>query len=185
MQYVLLEGSQIPISIDDVKTWLNIDHDYHDSLIDGLIASAFEFVEDYTGLTFRPQKWQLLCSPAEASKGLSIVKNPFIGIEEITLLTDQGSQILKSDQYHLTVASSHALFLVTDLPALRLAKQTYNSVSFIFNVDYGSLPDSIKMATFQIIAFLYENRGDTAAINNNNCPPEAKLLLDSKRIAFL
>ena len=185
MQYLLLAADPMPNLLSQLKEWMNVTHTYHDQLIGDLYETAFEYVEDYTGLAFRLQAWQLSMSPAEAAVGVMIAKNPLVTLDSVETMVNSTYQEITSDQYHLSVCSSSAFFFVTDQTQLTITDEGYNTVKVDFSVNSQSIPKEVVTAIKQIVSFWYENRGDTSAENNNPIPPEATLLLNQKRVAYL
>ena len=185
MIYELQSADSMPNLLPQLKEWMNVTHTYHDTLIETLYETAFEYVEDYTGLAYRLQAWRLSMSPAEAAVGVNIAKNPFVSVDSVATKVNGAYTSITSDQYHLSVCSSSAFFFVTDQTQLTITDEGYDTVLFDFSVNSQSIPREVVTAIKQIVSFWYENRGDTATAENNAIPPEALLLLNQKRIAYL
>lgn len=184
MKYALVSETPAPIDLGVAKDWLEVTHNYHDTMIKAIIESAFSFAENYTGMSFREQSWALSASPVEAYNGITISKTPISDLTSVTVLGEDGqTKTLTEDDYYFTVESTTAFFIITDASILSSAKQKFNAVTVSFKTD-GGLPPHIENAIKMLIAFMYENRGDAPTINNNSAPPEALKLLQIERVLF-
>ena len=185
MKYVFITGDPIDVDLTRIKKYLRVSHDADDSLIKALYESAFMFCEEYTGLAFRAQQWQLQMSKDEATLGVYVARNPFTGVVGVTVKINNLTEAITPDQYHISVSDSSVLFFLTDPNIIADADAGFDAVKYGFTVGYQSVPNRILTAAQMLTAYYYENRGDTAADANNALPPEAIKILDQFRVLFL
>ena len=185
MVYELMTEGGIPVDLDELKGFLRVSHTHDDLRIQHFYKSAFAFCEKYTGLSFREQDYRLHMSGAEAALGAYLAKNPFKSVVSVQAVLNNQAVTLTSEQYHLSVSNASALFFISDSDVIAQCDAGHNKVQFEFKVDYGHVPDGVHLAAKMITAFYYENRGDTAAVNNSQVPPEALKILDQYRVLFL
>ena len=106
-----------------VKTYLRVDHDHDDGLIEGFIGAARGAIEAYTSRSLVPQLWQftvnagfavarsdesyLSHSKSRGSRGIELPRSPFIALEgHPKVTTAYGEKELKD--YRLDAAGRTA-----------------------------------------------------------------------------
>lgn len=185
MRYELETNGDNPITLATAKEWLKVTHDYDDDLITLITDAALSFAENYTGISFRAQTWNVIATANEFYAGILITKNPITVFNSIVVKLDDGSDwTLDADDYYLGIDETRAYVALTNSSVLDDASPYYDAVTINFTTN-GGMPDHIENAIKMIISFMYENRGDAPTINNNSAPPEALKLLQLERVAFI
>lgn len=150
-----------PLTVAKVKTHLRVFDNNEDSLISGMISTARQHVEGFTGRALISQTWQLKCDGFP--QFFNVPKAPLISVTAITYLDENGSeQTLAEDQYIVSKPTT-APGKIT--PAYNVCwPSTYSvadAVTLEFVAGFGdekSVPDDIKSAMYLYISHLYDNR---------------------------
>lgn len=152
-----------PVSLAEAKLFLRIDHADEDELIAMLIGAAREAVEAGIGraLITRRVREDLDIWRREAVNGAVLGLGPVTNVVAVRLLADNGSQsVIDPERYRLEGHRDRPrLVFASGVPA------TLRSVGGIeieydcgFADDPADLPVSLRLATLQIVAALYELR---------------------------
>jgi uncharacterized phiE125 gp8 family phage protein len=159
-----------PVSLEEAKLFLKIDHDAEDELLNDLIKAARENGEQYTGRAFITQT---LCAHLNLMKQSGscvnvawylnrgwltsrLPKAPFQKIVSVETLESHGTfQKMDLKKVHVNTALEPALALL-DVPWSPEIKITYI-------VGYGdtplSVPAGLRQGLLKSVADMYENRG--------------------------
>jgi uncharacterized phiE125 gp8 family phage protein len=187
-----------PITLDETKAHLKVDTTDDDALITNLISAARARAEWHTGRAFITQGWTLWldgwpgatpCSdlpPALSATPPAAIEIPLPPLQAVSAITsyarDDSATVLDTSQYQVDTASKPARvalkFGVTPPANLR----AINAIAIAFTAGYGdgesNVPALIRQAILDIIADMYANRGDTAAV----LPLEVLALLAPYRV---
>lgn len=132
-----LTGNE-PLTIDEVREWLrNEGSDVDDDLISSLITQARSLVEQSLNISIPEQVITLTSS--ERLK----VYLPFGPINEVTAVTDMD-----------------AVELSYDFDGFVVTLNTISGSIVEYSAGYAVVPDGLLVGLKELIAFLYENRGD-------------------------
>lgn len=168
---------QEPVSLGQVKSFLKVDDESDDSLIEDIIKAARQFVEDFTGQSLLEQHWQLkifpkanlkfsmltILRPTVCGVSLRLPKVPIIDIEKVWIqYNSQKSYTLSENMYRLEGDACNAQLVI---PSIHLGEYPLN---IHYKAGYGENPTTIPPLFIQAIlmkcAELYENRGDQISI---------------------
>ena len=139
-----------PITLAEAKAWLRIDDDpsEDDTLITSLITQARELVENYLGSSVIEST--VVC---EATPRLQLLP-PYGPVISITSVKDEDGNDVEYlwDGFYLNFGTSGS-FSVTSgyYPVYTISTYT---------AGYSNVPEGLKMALNEVIAYLYENRGE-------------------------
>ena len=156
-----------PVSLAEAKAHLKIDTTDEDALIAALIAAARARAEWHTGRALITQAWTLFldCWPADA---IEIPLPPLQGVTAVTAYArDDSAHVLDASLYTLDTASAPArLALKPGVPPPTNLRRL-NAIAVAFTAGYGpsagDVPQLLKEAILELVAFLYENRGEAPA----------------------
>lgn len=152
-----------PITLQELKDHLRIDHALEDTLLSGLIATARQYLEYRTGLGLMEQEWRLCLDDWPQNRCILIHKSPIRAIDEIEQFGVDGvPQIVDQNQMLLDSKSSPARLFTG---AQNVPGQMMNGIEITFTVGYSSasdVPDMLKRAILIHAAFAYEFRGVVA-----------------------
>jgi uncharacterized phiE125 gp8 family phage protein len=105
LQLIAAPSSE-PVSLDEAKEHLRVDHNDEDALILRLIKSARETAESLTGRAFVTQSWKLWRDGWPAARAIEIPKPPLAAVTAVTAVSRSGTEsVLSSDAYIVDSAS--------------------------------------------------------------------------------
>ncbi len=162
-----------PLEISYVKSYLRIEHDKDDGLIEGFMAAARSSIEAYTSRALIPQKWELTLNAGFAvarsdrtylsgdksrgTKGIELPRSPFMEmVGDPILESDYGQKNLTD--YRVDTSGRTAKIHFGPSAQAMLNGTGKIIIQFIAGYSAKNLPDGLKQAILMIIAQLYENR---------------------------
>ena len=173
-----------PLSLEEAKSWLRVDTDDEDQLIQSLIVSARLAVEAATNRLLITQHWRLLLDAWPLDLTLPL---PFAPVREVVrvTITDQagGAVSAQAAQYRLEGNLDRARLVLS--PSLPNPGVSRSGISIDVSVGYGeaaAVPEALRLAMRQLIAFWFANRGDGG---NGVLPVSVQALLAPYRIRRL
>ena len=146
------EGGE-PVTLQEAKDWCRIDVTDDDTLITSLITAARIICENYANLSFIERT-----VTAKIKNGLGGIQLPYGPvISEVAFYDDEDVELTD--------------YLLKDGDS--------NEVTAIYNAGYEALPENLKTAILNQIAWMYENRGNAKIASS--LTEEAKLILNQVR----
>jgi len=148
-------GSEI-INIKEVKSWLRVTYDDDDALITSLIVRSRELVEEYLNISIVDTEITLT---ATARKTLIL---PFTNINtpvEIVRIRDLDGNNVPYTYNHFEVSFEPTTWSPTQ-------PESPEYVETITHYVVSSNYEGLKLPLLEIIAYLYENRGDVINYDN-------------------
>ena len=151
----VLELNQLQIySLQEVKNYLRITHDYDDATIKSLIGSAIDSAENFLGLSLHERKIEFTCNIV-GKRVFPLKVEPVVGIEEITFYEAKQSRQLAKDEYYFD-AEYCTLYLKQALSGEEL------KVIFITGFAKRGLPDAIRQGIMLHICAMYDRDSDSS-----------------------
>lgn len=151
---MLLESNSIePITLTEVKAHLRLDTEAEDDLLNGLIASASNLVEEYLGKTLIKKVWQLQRTGVDVNgmREIEIPNGPLLNVVCI-------EQMLPNDTRRNIRFSVNNCF---GKPIVTFKSQL--PVLVTFEAGYGfypkDVPAPIRQALLTLVAHFYDSRG--------------------------
>jgi uncharacterized phiE125 gp8 family phage protein len=144
-----------PVTLAEVKNYLRIEgfidsteslsseYDDDDELIDDLITSARERLEEYTGLSFIPKTYYI-----EFTNLAGNFEIPFGPVNEIIYLYDDEGDSISTDYFDISISGRV------------LKSPKWENLKMQYECGYNTLPKGLKDAMYKEIAYRYINRGD-------------------------
>lgn len=158
---LITQPSSLPVSLAEAKAHCRVEDAAEDATLNGLIAAATDYVEQYTGKAIIAQTWRLTLD--EFSDSILLPKNPVQSVSSFQYNDTQGVlQTLSADDYTADLASDPAWIVInanTQLPDLA---DGVNMVQISFIAGYTTVPPSIKHAILMLVAQWYDNRAAVA-----------------------
>jgi len=155
-----------PVALSEAKDHLRVDASAEDSLIEGLIAAARQWVEEYTRRALITQTLEASLDrfPHSEAEPILLPKAPLQSVGSISYLDLSGtSQTWAASNYQVDKVSEPARILpveAEDYPSEQ--DDTLNTVTITFDAGYGDagsdVPDAIRHAIKLLIGELYERR---------------------------
>jgi uncharacterized phiE125 gp8 family phage protein len=148
-----------PVTLDEAKLWCKIDLDDDDDLITALITAARQMCEKYTGVSFITRT-----VTAYLNNGCGGCYLPYGPVNSITSYTDIDGETVDAD-----------LIVIVGDKFKQLREPLTDYIKIIYTAGYTTLPENLKKAILQQIAYMYEHRGDSLA---GEFSPVAKVILN-------
>lgn len=137
-----------PISLEEAKLYLRIDHDYEDSMLEVFISAARSAAEGKTGRIVKPSVWEWVVT------GISdTVRFPIAPCSGVASVSVEGVTVDPS-LYQVTAGNICPIFgTITPLSGFPEGTATIN-----LNAGYTSIPDDMRKWILTRIADFYEQR---------------------------
>lgn len=170
---VTSDSNAEPISLEDMKVFLRVDHNDEDSLIESLIASARDHVEALTGRALRERTYALTLDRFPTS--LELHEAPFVEVDSVAYYDSANeSQSFSVDNLEYIHQLRTTLKLKPSVSAPSVADRT-DAVTITYTAGYGDnageCPEGLKQAVRFLTAHYYENRSAIGVnVNLNNMP---------------
>ncbi|MCP4934296.1 MAG: hypothetical protein GY927_08855 [bacterium] len=164
MALVLIAGPALePVSLDEVKVHLRIDHVDEDVLLASLVTTARIHLETMLGLSFITQQWKLVLDKWPDAINISLPLGPVQQITGIALYNT-------ADQVSVIDTSSYALDANSQPPRLvwrgdmlkPAPERAYNGIEISLTTGFGAnapdVPLPLRQAILLLVSHWYENR---------------------------
>jgi hypothetical protein len=158
-----------PVSLQEAKTFMEIDFTDFDALITRLIKQARISSEIYTGLSYGKKEIELVSNQAK-------VQIPYGPFAELLTITDKNNNPISTQNYHIFGLDRPVLTVgLTELPlnydpyydilgtALRTFNEwkiTYYAGYFDSSSDLSTLPEDLKSAICMRVETAFKYRAD-------------------------
>jgi hypothetical protein len=139
------------LDLDEVKSWLRVDSTADDLLLTELIKSAEFMFEDYTGRLAEWENVAIMVNPYGVEN--PVFTMPLLPINRVTAVVDNEQNPV---QYESNMASG-TVTITEDV-----SEKDFLLIAYEGKSNDGIL-QGIRVILLQIVALLYENRGDTQA----------------------
>jgi uncharacterized phiE125 gp8 family phage protein len=165
-----------PVTRTEAKLWLRIDEHTldEDPLIDSLITRARQRWEDVTRRSAMIQAFDLYPDIAlEDGCPITIPKAPLVSVTAIrafadTEPTDTGGTAMSTSGYYVDTAHEFGRVMPLSAFTYPTATREINPVIIRFTAGYSTsstgVPETAKAEIKQLVARLYEHRGDEVAM---------------------
>lgn len=170
-----------PVSTDEAKAWLRLEHSSDDTLIAGLVAAARGVIERLIGRQLVTASWLLTLDAFPWPGGWQFIDAPGLFPDPHTIrLPKAPLQSVSSIQYYdfgdvlrTLDTSVYDVDVKTDPGRISLAMAKVwpvtrlkpGAVRITFTAGYGAanaVPEELKTAIKMTVAWWYEHRGDDA-----------------------
>ncbi len=157
-----------PLTLAEAKAHLKIDTSDDDALIIALIVAARARAEWHTGRALITQGWTLHLDCWPASGGIEIPLPPLQSVASVTTYArDDSGAVMSTSLYAVDTASAPARLALKPGVPPPTNLRALNAIAVAFTAGYGDaesdVPLLLKEAILELIAFLYENRGEAPA----------------------
>ncbi len=178
---VITPASSEPVTATDAKTFMRIDTDAEDALIDSIISGAREAAEKLMNRVFSPQVLRVSFPFSEESSFNEILRSPVNAIDSVEIWN--GSAFEAFTDYFLQPTNGFPKICYTSVPP-NFTDVPFN-IRIQFQAGYTTIPNDLVLALKQHVAFLYENRGDTPSIGKLSIPKEAEFVYRKYRVVAI
>lgn len=155
-----VEAAVIPVSISDLKAYLRIDGNEENDLLDSLIRSAVDWVENYTRRALITQTWQVELPRFPWKDHVHLPWPPLQSVESV-VYTNFDNQELDFEAFTADLHRNTAVLNYgCTWPAAVLAPVDPVVIEFVcgYGDDAKDVPAAIRNAIKLLSAHLYENR---------------------------
>lgn len=155
----------LPVSLQEVKDYLKIDHTEEDALLKGLIEAASGLVEQETGRSLLTRTWQLHSLGVDLPDGSLRLSLPFPPLQSVITVrsVDPSARVLPKEAY--TVEWDRPL------PSLRL-RSLGKTFEVVYKAGYGEqetdIPPPLRQAILLLVAEMYEQRTATSTLKEQS-----------------
>lgn len=157
MQTIVLKQPDIePISLDEAKNYLQIDHNCDDHVLSNIIQSAREYVEQFINKAFITQTRQIvITAQAGRKKRYFLGSAPFLHLVSSVTLNDK-----PFTNYHLITGIGQAML------CLHAPLHENDLMKVTFTCGFGDKPENVpaifKQAILIKISEMYNHRSGAA-----------------------
>jgi uncharacterized phiE125 gp8 family phage protein len=162
MGSILLTGPTAePLSLDEAKIFLRVEHNADDVLIAALIAAARLHVEAQTQAALITQTWRLTLSDWPCQGQVRVRPAPLQALVAARVFDMQGdAQSLDTQAFVPDAGAATLSFIPWALPSPnRIAAGIELDVTVGFGDSASDVPEPLRQAIRLLVAHWYENRG--------------------------
>lgn len=170
-----------PVTLEDAKLHLRVDHDTEDDLISAMISAARESCEHETDRAIAVQTLELAIDEFPVD-GIQLLRPPVASIESVVYVDAEGvDQTMPSTSYYLDIAQEPSWLLPAvgaDWPATR---EQANAVRVRYVAGYTECPQALRAWILLRLGTLYRTR-EADGEKPVAASPFADRLLDRYRV---
>ena len=154
-----------PVTLAAAKAHLKIDTADDDALLISLITAARARAEWHTGRALLTQEWILWLDAWPQRGVIDIPMPPLRSVSSVTVYArDDTASVIDPARYVVDLAAGRIAFRQNVVPPASL--RVINAIAVGFTAGYGDVfdvPQPLKSAVLELLAFLYEHRGEGPA----------------------
>lgn len=151
-----------PLSLDQIKLQLRLDHDIEDALLYLYLQAAREYVELATRRQLLSATYTLSLDDFPACGMLTIPRPPLQSVTSITYLTTATvTQTLATTVYGVDVSSQPGRVYLKQGQAWPSVYDQLNAITITYVAGwttYAQVPNQLKMAILRLVGHFYEHR---------------------------
>jgi uncharacterized phiE125 gp8 family phage protein len=154
----------LTVSLETAKAYLRVDGTAEDTLITSLLKAASELGESWARRAFITQTLEQTFDEWPEGNVLTIWRPPLQSVTSLKYIDEDGVESTwASTNYTVDIKSQPGKIILASTPSVTL--QDTGGITVRFVAGYGateaSVPERIKQAVLQLVAFWYENREAT------------------------
>ena len=173
----LLSEDASPVALAEAKSFLRIDTDFDDTILTNLIDTCTRWGEKFVSKSFRNQEYACIGILSANGPCINLPKSVVASVSEVSYTDSDGNTVvLDSSDY--TLVKSKQVAHISISPSV--TSGSYN-VTLRTSALTESLP-IMKQGVLHHVAYLYENRGDTASVGKLDAPLETINLYNSIKV---
>jgi len=171
------------VLLADAKAHLRVTGAGEDMLIEALLASACDFIGEYSGRVLASETWKIM--DRGFSGEVKLPKSPAIAITEIGYFDTAGTALTANLADFSTVLGDDAAYVSPksgkSWPSGDSAR--LDGVSITFTAGYTTLPAALRMAVLLMVGHYYVNREAVGAAQSE-LPLAVESLVASYRLGW-
>lgn len=181
--YTLLVKAVSPVSLPDMKTFLKVFVAADDTVIQGILDTATDWGESYTGRDFRANSWELLLD--EFTDPIILNRNPVDSITSVEHLVSAAYVAVTATDYYLKkLVQSSEILLVVGKSWPTNTDDREQAIKVEFLTEFGLVyQDRAIDAIKRHVSFMYSNRSDCPDITEAAFEAGSAPIYDQFRIA--
>ncbi|MCU0817897.1 MAG: head-tail connector protein [Beijerinckiaceae bacterium] len=182
---LLVDGPQLePVSLAEAKGWLRVEGSDEDSLIQALIIAARLMVESEIGLVLLAQNWRIVGDSWPACETIPVPIGRVLAVTGGRVFAANGSpQAIPAGDFEIIKGVERDAIRPNTRPAPgRLRAGIEIDLRLGFGEFANQVPDPLRLAMRQLIAFWYDNRGDATIVERGLPAPVRALLKPFRRL---
>lgn len=182
---LLVDGPQLePVSLAEAKGWLRVEGTEEDSLIQALIIAARLMVESEIGLVLLAQNWRIVGDAWPDGETIPMPIGRLISIAGGRVFAANGApQSLSPTDFEIVKGEQRDSIRPLLRPAPGRARGGIEiDVRLGFGEFAAQVPEPLRLAVRQLIAYWFENRGDAAIVERGLPAPVHALLKPFRRL---
>lgn len=175
---VTTQPSEEPITVEDAKLHLRIDHNDEDTEIEALIVAARIHCEDITRRAFVTRTYTVELDAWPSDGVITLPYPPMIAVVAITYIDEDGNDYIFGGSNYLVDAPTERIVLRRNAMWPTVTLQEVAGVRVAWSAGYGeadSVPVTYKAAIKLVLADLYENREAVNAAQGLTVTPNPTL----------
>jgi uncharacterized phiE125 gp8 family phage protein len=182
-----VEGPAVePVSLEEMRAHLRLDHDREDALVTGLVKAARLMVEAASGRVLVDQRWRVVLDAWTPGRTPALPVSPLLSVERVAVLDRSGTAVtVPADAYRVEALSDPPRIAAG--PSVPDPGVGRNGILVDLRAGYGSAPEDVpsplRLAVRIQAAHWFENRGDVAG--EQSMTPQALALVAPFRRARL
>lgn len=157
-----------PVTLLDAKAQLRLSHDGEDAVVQALIAATRAACEAFTGRALIARDYSLFLDvwPEEdRGGGVQLPYPPLVSVAGVYVYADDDTALEFPDTAYFTDAASvPARVVLRAAQAPPQPLRTASGIEIRYRAGYGASPEAvpaaIRQGILQMVAHLFENRGD-------------------------
>ena len=176
------ESTQEPLTLQEVKEYLRVEDNTDERNLRPLIESARRLVEEHLNRTLMQTTYQQFLDSFDEYEDplfegvrqgpylnyyknyIDLVKSPVISVTHIkTYQDDDSATTMAASKYYVDNAREPSRIVLRQGETFPTALRVANAIEIQYVAGYTSpyqVPEPIRLAILQIIAHMYEHRGD-------------------------
>ena len=153
-----------PLTLDEVKNFLRVDANSDDALITSLITAARLFCEGNTGRSLITRSYSLFLDSWPELRVIELPYPPLLSVTQVNVYAVDNS-FVTLDPVNYYVDTAGGRIVLADSAVRPLPGRIANGIEIQFTAGYGvtenDVPALLRQGMLQLIAHLYEHRGDS------------------------
>lgn len=169
---LVTKPTELPVDIEAAKSHVRLDSDEDQNLLQGMIATATKLAENYLRRAIMTQTWKQYFDAWPAC-GVELAKAPLQSVTHIKTYDDSDvATTFAASNYQVDAISQPGRIALRSSGSVPTPTRTLNGIEIQFvcgyNSDPNEIPADIKSGVLDLVAWLYEHRGD-----ENQTPPDS------------
>lgn len=178
---VTVAAAAEPITLAEAKTHCRVDGSAEDTLIQGLIAAARDYVEAWTGCPIVSRTVAIIC---DDFADFSAVPVPVISISSVSYIDANGTALALPENVYEARSDGLTASIALKFGQVWPSIQAGSRITVTAIVGYSSVPEALRHATMLLVGEWYRSRENSAFGSNQptELPHAVTALLTNHRI---